>query len=148
MTETVLNRLLTDPAVQPKAVAALAQVVESEVQNRSGISGVAVKAGYKAVTALKPGLVEHAIERMLPDFADRLDPFWESRGTRPFSEQLAANSDAAAEALLAVSDQRAEKPDNAAFARVYKTVRPKAKGMVEQALPQVGAAIESVAVSV
>jgi hypothetical protein len=132
--------------VQPKAVEALVGVVESEVQNRSGITGVAVKVGYKAVTALQPGLVERAITKMLPDFADQLDPFWSSKGAQPFGAHLAAHGDAAAEALLAVSDQRSQKPDNAAFAKVYKTLRPKAKGLVEQALPQVGAAIESVAV--
>lgn len=144
MNQTSLADTLIDPAVRPQAVSALAGVVEAEVKSRSGFSGVAIKAGYKTVTAMKPAIVKRAINRMLPDFAAQLDPFWASRDGRPFGDHLAENSAEVAEALLAVTDKRAADADHAALAKVYKSVRHMAKGMVEQALPRVGAAIESV----
>lgn len=146
MTDSTLSTILTDPARRPQAVAALSAAVEAEVQGRSGISSLPIKAGYKAVTAIKPQIVTRAIDRMLPDFAQRLDPFWASRDGQPFGAHLASQGDQAAEALLTVTDERAQKPDHAAAAKVYNGLRPKAKELVEAALPRVGEAIESVAV--
>lgn len=145
MTDSSLPVILTDPARRPQAVAALASAVEAEVQGRSGISALPIKAGYKALTSLKPGMITNAIDKMLPDFAERLDPFWASRGAQPFGAHLAGQSGPAAEALLSVTDARANKPDHAAAAKIYNGLRPKAKDLVEAALPRVGEAIESVA---
>ncbi len=145
LSQAPLAQILTDPARRPAAVDALAAAVEAEVQSRSGLSAVALKAGYKAVTSVKPDLVRKAVNRMLPDFADKLEPFWASRGTTPFGEHLAANGAAASDALLQVTDERANKPDHAAVAKVYNGLRPKARGLVEQGLPRIGATIESLA---
>jgi len=49
----------------------------------------------------------------------------------------------AAEALLAVTDRRAAKPDHAALATIYRGVRARAKTQVAQALPRLGDTIES-----
>jgi len=71
-----------------------------------------------------------------------LSPFWDSRpaGT-PFGDHLAANSDAAAEALLAITDEHAASA-KAPLAKAYNALRGKAKENVADALPRVGAAIE------
>ncbi|MFN8075941.1 MAG: hypothetical protein U0Q15_11045 [Kineosporiaceae bacterium] len=144
MTDTTLSTILADPARRTQAVAALTAAVEAEVQGRSGLSSLPIKAGYKAVTAVKPTIVATAIDRMLPDFASSLDPFWATRGAQPFGAHLAAQGDSAAEALLSVTDSRAVKPDHAGAAKIYNGLRPKAKELVEAALPRVGDAFESV----
>lgn len=142
---TSLPALLTDPVRRPRAVEALAGVVQDEVQSRTGISGIALKTAYKAVTAIKSDIVFKAVDYMLPDFAQALDPFWTARSGQPFGTYLTSRSAEAAEALLGVTDQRAANPDHAALAKIYNGIRPKAQGMVASALPRLGAAVESIA---
>lgn len=144
-TQTDLSRILTDPARRPLAVEALAGVVEAEVQSRSGVVGMALKTAYKAVTSMKPDLVFRAVDYMLPDFADQLDPYWASRDGQGFGQYLSTRGDEVADALLVVTDKRAAKPDHAAIAKIYNGLRPRAKGLVEQALPRLGTTIESLA---
>lgn len=139
-----LPELLLDPSRREHAVTALAGTVDSEVARKSGITGMALKAAYKAVQKISPGLVRRAVNGMLPDAAEKLDPIWQERGAVPFAEYLPTRSDEAADALLSVSDERASRPDNATLAKVYNTVRPKAKSQVVDALPAIGRAIDSV----
>ncbi|MFC0314594.1 DUF6918 family protein [Gordonia phosphorivorans] len=125
----------------------LAEVIDQQVKAQSGLSGTAVKAAYAAANKFKPGVVVKATGAMLPDFLDALAPLWDSRpaGT-PFGAHLAANEDAATEALLAVTDRQAESAP-APLAKAYKSLRGKAKGYVAQALVPVGDAIEPYAAS-
>ncbi|MDL9938056.1 hypothetical protein QSJ18_14985 [Gordonia sp. ABSL1-1] len=123
-------------------VADLVGVIEAEVADQKGLSGTAVKAGFAAAQKVKPGVVHHATDVLLPDFLTALAPFWDSKPAGvAFGDHLAANGDAAAEALLTVTDDQAEsaKP---ALAKIYGSLRGKAKTYVVAALPRVGAAIE------
>jgi len=144
-TENDLSRILTDPARRPRCVEALAQVVDAEVQARSGVGGIALKTAYKAVTSIKPDLVLRAVDYMLPDVADQLDPFWAAREGQDFGAYLSSRGGEVADALLGVTDQRAAKPDHSAIAKIYNGLRPRARGLVEQALPRLGTTIESLA---
>ncbi len=139
-----LPELLLDPSRRDQVVAALVSTVESEVQSKSGIGGMALKAAFKAVQKISPELVRRAVNGMLPDMAERLDPIWQSRGEQPFGVYLPSRGDEAADAMLAVTDERAARPKHAAVAKIYNTVRPKAKSQVVEALPAVGRAIDSV----
>lgn len=132
-------------ALHPKreAVSAdLAEVIDAQVKAQSGLSGAAVKAAYAAANKFKPGIVTTATSAMLPDFLGALSPLWDSRpeGTS-FGAHLAANSDAAAEALLSVTDRQAESAP-AVLAKAYGSLRGKAKGYVAEALVPVGDTIE------
>lgn len=141
-----LPELLLDPARRDQVVAALVGTVESEVQRKSGLTGVALKTALKAVQKISPDLVRRAVNGMLPDMAQRLDPMWQARGDQPFAVYLPSRADEAADALLAVTDERAARPKHAAVAKVYNTVRPKAKSQVIDALPAVGRTIDHVTV--
>lgn len=123
-------------------VADLAKVIDAEVADQKGLGGAAVKTAYSAAQKIKPGLSTSATDVMLPGFLTALAPFWDSKpaGT-PFGDHLAANSDQAAEALLTVTDDQATTA-RPALAKVYNSLRGKAKGYVVAALPRVGAAIE------
>ncbi len=140
---TSLSDILTAPERRPAAVGALAGVVSDEVAARSGLSGVALKAAHKAVTAISPDLVPRAIDRMLPDFATALDPFWQQRSGAAFGAYLSSRGTEVSDALLAVTDVRAANPDHARLARIYNGIRPKAAALVEAALPRLGTALES-----
>ena len=129
MSATVSEALL-EPTRRPVAVAALTEVIDAEVADKSGLGGAAVKAGYAAVKKLRGDFVTTATDRLLPQFASALDPFWATKEDQPFGAHLASQSDAAADALLAVTDGRAARTSNAAAAKVYGSLRGRAKSHV------------------
>lgn len=139
---TSLQRVLTAPARRPAVVAALVAVVDAEVAAKKGIGGRVIRTGYTTVTRLSEGFVSKAVNRMLPDFAEALDPFWQSRGSHSFAEELVAHQDQAAEALLGVTDAAVAGASQPLVRRVYGSLRRRAKENVRTALPRVGAALE------
>lgn len=140
-----LPEILTSPQNRPAAVQTLSGVVEEEVQSKSGVGGMALKAGFAAAAKIRPDLVSRAVDRMLPEFASKLDPCWQERGEQPFGEYLRAHGESVPDALLAVTDERLANPNHAALSKVYNALRPKARAHVAEALPRLGAAIESLA---
>ncbi|MBD0021580.1 hypothetical protein GII33_03255 [Gordonia pseudamarae] len=133
---------LLEPGRREAVVADLAAVIDSEVADKKGLSGTAIKGGYNTANKFKPGLVPHATDKLLPEFVSALTPFWDSRPAgAAFGDHLAANSDAAAEALLAITDHHAASA-KAPLAKAYNLLRGKAKENVADALPRVGDAIE------
>ncbi|MCK0113866.1 hypothetical protein MWU75_17100 [Ornithinimicrobium sp. F0845] len=137
-----LSQTLLDPARRPAVVESLVRVVDAEVAAKSGIGGKIIKTGYAAVTKISDGFTAKAVNRLLPGFAQALDPFWAERGTAPFADTLVARQDEAAEALLAVTDGQVAGTSNAVVRKVYGSLRSKARENVVAALPRVGAAIE------
>lgn len=138
-----LPQTLLDPARRPAVVETLVGVVDAEVAGKSGIGGKVIKTGYSAVAKLTDGFVTKAVNRLLPGFAEALDPFWQERADRPFADVLVARQDEAAEALIAVTDAQVAGTSNGVVKKVYGTLRGRAKDNVAAALPRVGAAIES-----
>ena len=92
-----------------------------------GLGGAAVKAAYSAVKKLGGNLVTNATDRLLPQFARALDPFWATKGEQSFGAHLAAQPDAAADALLAVTDAKAATTKHTSAAKLYGSLRGKAK---------------------
>lgn len=136
---------LTAESRRPEAVRVLSNVVEEEVKAKSGIGGMALKTGFAAATKIRPDLVPTAVDRLLPQFAEKLEPHWLARGDQPFGDYLVAHAGQVSDELLAVTDAKMRNPNLAAIAKVYATLRPKAKQQVSEALPRLGAAIESLA---
>lgn len=143
MSTTVSDALL-EPTRRPAAVAALTGVIDAEVAGKSGFGGAAVKAGYAAAKRLGGDFVSSATDRLLPQFASALDPFWATKGDQPFGAHLASQPEAAADALLAVTDAKAANTSHGAAAKVYGSLRGKAKEHVVAALPRLGTAVERV----
>ena len=144
MTQT-LNDILLDPAKRPVVVDALHQLVGQEVSDKSGVSGAAVKLGYATVTKLKPGVVPAAVDKMLPEFTSALEPFYsdyKAKAGTDFGAYLASRQDEASEALLSVTDDRAEYSSSEALKKAYTKLRPNARKNVEEALPRLGALVD------
>jgi len=137
-----LSQTLLDPARRPAVVETLVGVVDAEVAAKSGLGGKIIKTGYAAVTKVADGFTAKAVNRLLPGFAQALDPFWADRGGASFADTLVARQDEAAEALLAVTDEQVAGTSNKVVTKVYGSLRGKAKENVVAALPRVGAAIE------
>ncbi|MCX4239788.1 DUF6918 family protein [Paraliomyxa miuraensis] len=134
---------ITDPSVHPQVVAGCLQLIESEVGSKSGLSGAAVKAGYKVVKTLKPGIIEDAVTKLLPEFATALQPMYERSGApeagersgQVFSDHLVAHQEKAADALLGVTDRKAQGAKNQTLKKTYDRLRGSAKTHVTAAIP-------------
>lgn len=138
-----LPEALLNPDRRPQVVADLVSVIDAEVKDKKGIGGIAVKGGYAAVRKISPTIAASATDRMLPDFASALQPFWaDFSGTGDFGDYLAGRSGEVSDALLAVTDARAAATDREPLKRAYNGLRGKAKSHVEQALPRLGRVVQ------
>ena len=138
MTET----LLADSA-RPVVVGDLVEVVNQEVHDKKGVSGVTVKTAVATVRKVSPSVISRAIDRMLPDFAVALEPFWmDFAGSGDFGTYLAGRSEEAANALVSVTDKKAESTSRAPLRKAYGALRPRAIDNVTAALPRLGAVIQ------
>lgn len=138
-----LAEILTQPTVRPRVVQACADLIDAEVATKSGIAGLAVKAGYKLVKAIKPSMVPDVVDRLLPEFAEAMQPFYEesardvARGSTPadaFAARLGQSPPLVAAALLTVTDRRAEKASGP-LKKTYARLRDTAETHVQAAIP-------------
>lgn len=139
-----LVEVLTDESKKPQIIKDCCELIDAEVKDKGGISGLAIKAGYSAVKGIKPGFVEHAVEDLLPEFARVLDPIYADAKAqnKNVSDHFSANSDKVADALLSITDAKAAKAKSGVAKGAYEKLRGSAKKNVEQAVPRLGKLIE------
>jgi hypothetical protein len=130
-----LGVALTDPAVRPRVVEACCSLVDAEVTARGGVTGMAVRAGYRAVSAIRPSMVRDAVDHLLPDFAAALEPLHAEAPGSAFEAHLRSNAALAAEALLGVTDGRIEHAKSAIVRKTYSGLRRIARGQLEASMP-------------
>lgn len=123
-----------------------AELIDEEVASKSGLSGMALKGGYKAVKKLRPNMIERAVDNLLDDFTEALDPlyqeFLEDDDADAFARFLPDHDERATEDLLSITDERAERSDQKTLKKVYYKLRGQAEGHVRDALPGVGRLID------
>ena len=143
-----LSDVLNDEAQRAAIIDEVVGLIDGEVGKQKGLSGVAVKAGYKLVQGVKPGFVRNVVQTLLPEFATVLEPICDQALAQgeTVSGYFAANSTEIAEALLAVTDARAQKSDHGSVKGAYSKLRGSARKNVEGAVPGLGAIIEKYAV--
>jgi hypothetical protein len=142
-----LTDILLVPGNRPKVIADCVQLINEEVDSKGGLTGLAVKGAFALVKAVKPGFVTEAVDHMLDDFVKRLEPFWADAQTRnePIGPLMNARGPQVADALLAISDERAARSTNPTLKKAYEKLRPTGKKHVEQAVPRVGRLIQKYA---
>jgi hypothetical protein len=136
-----LQQILLSPDIQPKVVDDCLDLIQQEMSDKSGISGTAVKLAYKTAVAFAPGYLRSTAESLLPDFTEKLQPFWAdfaASGSAEFGDYLTKRADEVSEALLAITDAAAEKSERPVIVKAYRTVRGGAGRQIEAALPRVG----------
>ena len=119
-------------------------LIEAEVQDKGGLTGLAIKAGYRAVQGIKPGFVRQVVSDLLPDFAHALEPIYQEakangRGVR---DHMTANTPRVADALLSITDEKAKRAKSGMVKGTYEKLRGSAKKNVEAAVPRLAAMIE------
>ena len=143
-----LQELFLNDENFPRLVVDAQALVDSELANKGGISGTAVKAAYKAVTAFAPGYYHETLSSMLPDMLEQLEPYWAdfgASGGADFGDYLAKRGEEVAESLLSVTDNMAQLSGRAAVVKAYQMVRGGAGKNIEAALPALGAMVQKYA---
>ncbi|HVT34983.1 MAG TPA: hypothetical protein VHE37_05345, partial [Nevskiaceae bacterium] len=85
-------------------------LIEDFVAGRGGLKGMGLRAGLKMLKAARPGIMDRATERMLPDFLEALDPLFQKfrkAGGKDFAAYLQQHEHEAVKALVHVADTKA-----------------------------------------
>ena len=139
-----LTEALTEESKKTAVVDDCMGLIDAEVADKGGLTGLAIKAGYKAVQGVKPGFVRQAVSDLLPEFSRALDPLYQeaktqNRGVREFFN---ANASRVADALLSITDDKANRAKSAMVKGTYEKLRGSAKKNVEAAVPRLAAIID------
>ncbi|MCA9603637.1 MAG: hypothetical protein KC417_16505 [Myxococcales bacterium] len=139
-----LEEILTNPEKKNAVTEATFKVIDDEVADKGGLSGIAIKTGYKVVQGIKPGFVRNVVGDLLPEFARALDPMYQEAVAKGvgIKAHFVANASRVADALLAITDAKAAKSPNGAVKGAYDKLRGMAKKNVEAAVPRLGGLIE------
>ena len=140
-----LKQILLAPQRRQTVVSDLQELVDHEVSGTSGMSGLAVKGSYAVVKKVKQGFVPHAINQMLPEFVQRLQPYYaqyDPATDGSLEDFLTARSAEISDILLSVSDRRARMSQHETVKRAYRKLRPQAQKHVQSALPSLAGVIE------
>lgn len=139
-----LTDALTDPEKKKAIIEDCLHVLDAEVADKGGLSGLAIKAGYSAVKGVRPGFIRQAVTDLVPEFAAALDPIWRDAkdAGKPTPEFFNANTSRVADALLAITDAKAKRAKSGLVKSTYDKLRGSAKKNVEQAVPRLGKMVE------
>jgi hypothetical protein len=132
-----------DPKRQ-QVIADACQVLDDEVGDKGGLSGLAIKGAYGIIKGIKPGFIREVVDGLLDEFLKCLDPLYQeavAKGVKP-GAHLQANTGRVADALLAVTDGKAARATRPVVKTTYEKLRPSAKKQVEAAAPRLGALLD------
>lgn len=120
------------------------RILDAEVNDKSGLGGLAVRGAYKVVRGISPGFLTHVLDRLLDDFLGAVEPVYQEALERkePPGKYLVQQGSRVADGLLAVTDARAERSGQAVVRKTYEKLRPTAKKHVEAAMPRLGELLE------
>ena len=138
--------VLLKPPKREEIIRESERVLDAEVADKRGVSGLAVKGTFKVVKGIKPGLIPAVIDGLLDDFMKQIEPFWQSwkdsEGTGTCQQHFIDNGPAVADALLSITDDRARKNNSKVLVKSYQKLRPKGREHVVASMSRVGAMIE------
>lgn len=137
---TSLRERLGEGEARQRLINDACQVLDQEVSDKGGLSGLAIKGAYTVVKGIKPGFIPEVVDNLLDDFLDALNPLVDEakeKGVAP-GKHLAANSERAADRLLAITDARVARSTKPVISSTYGKLRPTAVKHVAAAGPRLG----------
>lgn len=139
-----LKELLGDSQRRAAVVRDCVELVEGEVKDKGGLSGLAIKAGFAAVNGVKPTFVQETFDHLLDEFSDKLDPTYQAAKAagKPVAGYFVDHKSEVADALLAITDAKAKRAKNGGVVKAYEKLRGTAKQHVEAAMPRLGKLVE------
>ncbi len=142
---SISDRLLA-PEVRPLLVDDCVKLIDHAVKSTKGFTGIAVKGAYSSVKMIKPRFVEGVVDALLDEWVEKLAGFEKEHAERrvagPLSAYLVQERVRVSEALIAVTDARAETTKHKTAAKFYHRLRPSALAHVEQSIPELAALVE------
>lgn len=133
-----LANILSAPAHKGALVTGCVQLIESRIASRGGLKGMALKTGLSVLKSRKPGILERATAKLLPDFIAALNPLYDqcmSSGHGNFPLFLQLHAQRATQALLAVADHSVAASDSNSIKATYARLRGSAETEVLAAIP-------------
>jgi hypothetical protein len=123
------------------------ELLDAEVKDKSGLSGMAVKTAFKLVSGVQPGFIRRVVEHLLDDFLVKMDPIYQDalREGRSPGALVTSRKSEVASALLSVTDQRAERAQSEMVRKTYNKLRPTAQKHVEAAGPRLSKLLDRLA---
>jgi hypothetical protein len=142
-----LRELASDPNKRKQLIDEALRAVDAEVGDKGGLSGMAIKAAYAVAKGVAPGILSKALNVMADDFLDALQPYYDQAQAKGVGlrDYLEPKKSEAANALLAITDARANAESGGALKSGYQKLRPTAQKHVEQAVPRLADLISNFA---
>ena len=138
-----LSDAINEPSKKATIVADCCKLVDEEVSAKGGLSGLAVKAGYHAVKGISPGFITEVVEKLLPEFASKIDAIWdEGKKSGNAASHFVTSKSRVADVLLSVTDAKAKNAKAAVVRGTYEKLRGSAKKNVEEAVPRLARLLE------
>jgi hypothetical protein len=127
-------------------VADCVELIESHIGGRSGFKGIALKTGLSMLKSAKPGIMQRATSRLLPEFVVALEPlhqeFLRSQES-DFGRFMQKRAQRATDALLAVADHRVAESGGTRVKSTYARMRGGAEAEVLAVMPGLGRVIDA-----
>ncbi len=137
-----LVEVLAAPEKKQAVVRDAARMIDEEVGSKGGIGGLALKGAYKIVTSARHDFVANSLEKLMPSFASRLEPIYDERQAaapqQPLEVYFTQRASDVANALLSITDERAQRSQRGGARAAYEKLRPSAHRHVEEAAPKIG----------
>ena len=140
MAATLVEQLGKEP-VRAEVIAECCDLIDHQVKQK----GFMIKTAYATIKALKKRFIPEVVDNMLDDWLGKIQPHyekWQGAPGTPFSDYIIARSDEVAEALLSVTDDRADKTSHTTAKKLYHRMRDGAKKNVIEAIPDLSRLIE------
>jgi hypothetical protein len=115
-------------------------MLDAEVNDKSGLSGIAIKTAFRLVKGVSPSFLRQVVDHLMDDFLDALDPLYQEALAKNIGprQHLQGNAGRVADALLSITDGRARNAKNQVVKGAYEKLRGGAKKHVEAAVPRLG----------
>jgi hypothetical protein len=139
-----LREMLGGPEKRNQVIDDSMRVLDAEVDDKSGLGGIAIKTAFKLVKGVSPNFIREVVDHLLNDFLDALDPLYQESVSKnvPPRKFLETNPGRVADALLGITDARAARAKNQVVKGMYEKLRGQAKKHVEAAVPRLGGLFE------
>jgi hypothetical protein len=142
-----LTEVVATPEGRQRVIADVVQLIDREVESRSGLTGMAIRTAYSMVRGLKQGrMIPEVVEGMLDEFIAGIEPLHAEHragASGGFDAFLQRHPERAINALLHVTDARARRTSHQVLRSAYQKLRPMAEKQVAQSLPGVGRMIDT-----
>ncbi len=133
-----LVEVVKDPSKRPAVVSDCEKLIQDEVSDKRGLTGMTVKGAFKMIQKFKPDIVSKAMDDLLDEFAEKIDPFWiecQKGGHNP-EQFFSQKKSQIAESLLSITDERANNSKHRVLVKAYKSLRGKAIQHIGDAMPR------------